>query len=38
MKRRFTILFAVTLVLVSGVAACGGVQEEPQRRAQEEVE
>jgi vacuolar-type H+-ATPase subunit E/Vma4 len=38
MKRRFTILFATALVSVSGAAACGGVQEELQKRAQEEVE
>jgi vacuolar-type H+-ATPase subunit E/Vma4 len=38
MKRRFTILFAVALVSVSGATACGGVQEELQKRAQEEVE
>jgi hypothetical protein len=38
MKRRFTILLAVALVSVSGAAACGGVQEELQKRAQEEVE
>jgi len=36
MKRRFAILFAA-LVSVSGVMACGGVQEELQKRAQEEV-
>jgi hypothetical protein len=38
MKRRFTILFAVALVSVSGATACGGVQEDLQKRAQEEVE
>jgi cytoskeletal protein RodZ len=38
MKRRFAILFAVALVSVSGAAACGGVQDELQKRAQEEVE
>ena len=38
MKRRFTILFAVAFASVSGAAACGGVQEELQKRAQEEVE
>jgi hypothetical protein len=38
MKRRFAILFAATLVSVSGAAGCGGVQEELQKRAQEEVE
>ena len=38
MKRRFVILFAAALVSVSGAAACGGVQEELQKRAQDEVE
>ena len=38
MKRRFAILFATALVSVSGATACGGVQEELQKRAQEEVE
>jgi hypothetical protein len=38
MKRRFATLFAVALVSVSGATACGGVQEDLQRRAQEEVE
>jgi vacuolar-type H+-ATPase subunit E/Vma4 len=38
MKRRFAILFAAALVSVSGATACGGVQEELQKRAQEEVE
>jgi hypothetical protein len=38
MKRRFTILLAVALVSVSGPTARGGVQEELQKRAQEEVE
>jgi hypothetical protein len=38
MKRRFAILFATALVSVSGAAACGGMQEELQKRAQEEVE
>jgi uncharacterized protein HemX len=38
MKRRFAILLAAALVSVSGAAACGGVQEELQKRAQEEVE
>ncbi len=36
MKRRFVILFAA-LVSVSGASACGGVQEELQKRAQDEV-
>jgi hypothetical protein len=36
MKRRFTILFATALVSVSSAAACGGMQEELQKRAQEE--
>ncbi len=38
MRRRFAILFATALVSVSGATACGGVQEELQKRAQEEVE
>ena len=38
MKRRFAILFATALVSVAGATACGGVQEELQKRAQEEVE
>lgn len=38
MKRRFAILFAAALVSVSGTAACGGVQDELEKRAQEEVE
>ena len=37
MKRRFVILFAAALVSVPGAAACGGVQDELQKRAQEEV-
>ncbi len=37
MKRRLGILFAAALVSVSGTSACGGVQEELQKRAQEEV-
>ena len=38
MKRRVAILFAAALVSVSGATACGGVQEELQKRAQDEVE
>ncbi len=38
MRRRFAILFATALVSVSGATACGGAQEELQKRAQEEVE
>jgi vacuolar-type H+-ATPase subunit E/Vma4 len=38
MKRRFTLLFAVALISVSGATACGGVQEGLEKRAQEEVE
>ena len=38
MKSRFATLFAAALVSVSGASACGGVQEELQKRAQEEVE
>jgi uncharacterized FlaG/YvyC family protein len=37
MNRRFAILFVAALVSVSGTTACGGVQEELQKRAQEEV-
>ena len=37
MKRRFAILFAVAITSASGAAACGGAQEELQKRAQEEV-
>jgi vacuolar-type H+-ATPase subunit E/Vma4 len=38
MRRTFAILFATALFSVSGAAACGGVQEDLQKRAQEEVE
>ena len=38
MKRRLTIFLAAALVSVSGASACEGVQDELQRRAQEEVE
>jgi hypothetical protein len=38
MKKRLTILLAAALVSVSGATACGGVQEELEKRAQEEVE
>ena len=38
MRRSFTILFATALVSVSSATACGGVQEDLQKRAQEEVE
>ncbi len=38
MKRRFTILFAAALVSVAGATACGGVQQELQKRAQDEVD
>ena len=38
MRRTLAILFATALVSVSGAAACGGVQEDLQKRAQEEVE
>jgi hypothetical protein len=37
-RRNFAILFATALVSVSGATACGGVQEDLQKRAQEEVE
>jgi hypothetical protein len=38
MRRKFAILFATALVSVSGATACGGIQEDLQKRAQEEVE
>ncbi len=38
MKRRFAILLAVALTSASGATACGGAQDEVQKRAQEEVE
>jgi hypothetical protein len=38
MRRKLAILFATTLVSVSGATACSGVQEDLQKRAQEEVE
>jgi Skp family chaperone for outer membrane proteins len=38
MKSRFAILFAAALVSVSAAPACGSVQEELQKRAQEEVD
>ena len=38
MKRRFILLFAVALTSMSSATACGGVQEELEKRAQEEVE
>jgi hypothetical protein len=37
MKRRLALLFVGALVSVFGTTACGGVQEELQKRAQEEV-
>jgi F0F1-type ATP synthase membrane subunit b/b' len=37
MKRRLALLFVAALVSVSGATACGGVQEELQKQAQEEV-
>jgi hypothetical protein len=37
-RRTLAILFATALVSVSGATACGGVQEDLQKRAQEEVE
>jgi hypothetical protein len=37
-RRTVAILFATALVSVSGATACGGVQEDLQKRAQEEVE
>ncbi len=38
MRRTFAILFASALVSVSGATACGGVQQEVEKRAQEEVD
>ena len=38
MRRTFATLFATALASVSGATACGGVQEDLQKRAQEEVE
>jgi carbonic anhydrase len=38
MKIRFATLLVVVLVCVFGATACGGVQEQLERRAQDEVE
>ena len=38
MRRMVAILFATALVTVSGATACSGIQEDLQKRAQEEVE
>ncbi len=38
MIRRLVTLFAATLVSVTSASACGGVQQELEKRAQEEVE
>jgi vacuolar-type H+-ATPase subunit E/Vma4 len=38
MRKKFAILFATALVSVSGAMACSGLQEDLQKRAQEEVE
>jgi vacuolar-type H+-ATPase subunit E/Vma4 len=38
MRRMVAILFATALVSVCGATACSGVQEDLQKRAQEEVE
>jgi vacuolar-type H+-ATPase subunit E/Vma4 len=38
MRRKVAILFATALVSVTGATACSGVQEDLQKRAQEEVE
>jgi type II secretory pathway pseudopilin PulG len=38
MRRKIAILFATALVSVSGAMACSGIQEDLQKRAQEEVE
>jgi hypothetical protein len=37
MKGRFVTLFAAALVSMTSAGACGGVQEELEKRAQEEV-
>jgi hypothetical protein len=37
MRRMVAILFATALVSVSGATACSGIQEDLQKRAQEEV-
>jgi ElaB/YqjD/DUF883 family membrane-anchored ribosome-binding protein len=38
MRRMVAILFATALVSVSGATACSGIQEDLQKRAQEELE
>ncbi len=38
MKRRIAVLLLTALVSVFGAVACGGVQEEVQKQAEEEVE
>jgi hypothetical protein len=38
MRRKFALLFATALVSVSGATACSGIQEDLQKRAQDEVE
>jgi hypothetical protein len=38
MRRMVAILFATALVSVCGATACSGIQEDLQKRAQEEVE
>jgi vacuolar-type H+-ATPase subunit E/Vma4 len=38
MRRMVAILFATALASVSGATACSGIQEDLQKRAQEEVE
>ena len=38
MKKRIAILLMTALVSVFGAVACGGVQEEVQKQAEEEVE
>ena len=38
MRRKFALLFATALVSVSSATACSGIQEDLQKRAQEEVE
>ncbi len=38
MRKKFAILLATALISVSGATACSGLQEDLQKRAQEEVE
>ncbi len=38
MRRKIAIVFAAALVSLSGATSCGGVQDDLEKRAQEEVE